>query len=207
MLLTIHHQNPDLRKIKIAVDCLQNGGVIIFPTDTIYAMGCSLYQPKAVDRICRIKGVQLSKSNFSLICHDLSNISDFTRPFNRNIFKLLNRSLPGAYTFILNANNKVPDLFKSKKKTIGIRVPENEIALSLIRELAGPIISTSLHDDDEILEYPSDPGLIYEKYEKLVEMVIDGGIGKLIPSTIIDCTSETPMIVREGAGDIAVIDL
>lgn len=206
MLLKIHPKNPDVRKINIAVDCLKKGGVIIFPTDTIYALGCSIMHAKAVDQICRIKQVQLEKSNFSFICHDLSNISDFTKPFDRQVYKLLNRSLPGAYTFILNASSNVPALFRSKKKTIGIRIPENEITLALVRELGHPIMTTSLHDDDEIMEYPTDPEIIHEKYEKITDLVIDGGIGKLIPSTIIDCTQSSPLLVREGAGDVSVLE-
>ncbi len=204
MLLTIHPDNPDPRKVKMTVDCLNDGGVIIFPTDTIYAIGCSIYQSKAVDRISRIKQVQLEKSNFSFICHDLSNISEFTKPFSRQIYKLLNRCLPGPYTFILHAGHKVPVIFRSRKKTIGIRIPDHPIPLSLIEALGNPLMSTSLHDDS-ILEYPTDPGLIYEKYMHLADIVIDGGIGKIRPSTVIDCTGVVPELVREGAGDISVL--
>lgn len=206
MIISIHPENPDSRKVKMAVDCLNDGGVIIFPTDTIYAIGCSIHQSKAVERICRIKGVRLEKSNFSFICNSLSNISDFTKPFDRHIYKLLNRSLPGAYTFILNANHQVPALFRSRKKTIGIRVPDNKITLDLVSLLGMPMMSTSLHDDDKFIEYPTDPEQIHEKYEKQVDLVIDGGVGKMVPSTIIDCTSGFPVIVREGAGDMAVLD-
>ena len=205
MLIQIHPRNPEPRKIKMVVECLQAGGVVIFPTDTIYALGCSIYQHKAVDRICRIKGVELAKSNFSFICHSLSNISDFTRPFDRQTYKLLNRSLPGAYTFILNAGSLVPSLYRSRKKTIGIRVPDFAITLELVRELGNPLMSTSLHEQDGFIEYPTDPELIYEKYQKLVDMVVDGGPGRILPSTIIDCTGDEPAVIREGAGELSVL--
>jgi tRNA threonylcarbamoyl adenosine modification protein (Sua5/YciO/YrdC/YwlC family) len=206
MLLKIHPQNPEPRKLKQVIECLAEGGVVILPTDTIYALGCSIFQGQAVDRICRIRQVQLEKSHFSFICHDLSNISEFTRPFDRQVYKMLNRCLPGPYTFILNGNSRVPALFRSKKKTIGIRVPDNAIALAIVQGLGNPVMSTSMHVPDEILEYPSDPEEIHERYGKLVDMVIDGGTGNIIPSTVVDFTGDEASIIREGAGDIALLE-
>ena len=205
MLLTIHPDNPDKRKIAQAIQVLKKGGVIIYPTDTVYSMACDLNNRKAVERMAQIKGIKLEKANFSLICHDLSHISDFTVQFSNNIYKLMRRALPGPFTFILNANNSVPKLFKSKKKTIGIRVPDNNIARMLVIELGNPLISTSVHDDDEILEYITDPELIHEKYQNILDLVIDGGYGKNEASTIVDCTGDEPEIIREGIGDISII--
>jgi len=200
MLLRIHPENPSNRQIKTVVDCLQDGGVIIYPTDTIYGIGCDIFHSRAVDRVARIKGIKKEKANFSFICHDLSHISDFTRPFNNSVYKLMKSSLPGPFTFILNANNNVPKLFQSKKKTVGIRIPDNNIPLEIVRELGRPIMSTSVHDDDEIIEYTTDPELIYEKYKDTVDLVIAGGYGDNEPSTIIDCTSDEILILREGKG-------
>lgn len=205
MLLTIHPDNPDKRKIGQAIQVLKKGGIVIYPTDTVYSMACDLMNRKAVERMAQIKGIKIEEANFSLICYDLSHISDYTVQFGNNIYKLMKRALPGPYTFILNANNSVPKLFKSKKKTIGIRVPDNNIARVLVEELGNPLISTSVHDDDEILEYITDPELIHEKYEKILDLVIDGGYGKNEASTIIDCTGSEPEILREGIGDIDVI--
>ena len=205
MLLSIHPDNPDKRKIDQAIQILKKGGVIIYPTDTVYSMACDLMNRKAVERMAQIKGVKIEKSNFSLICSDLSHISDYTVQFGNNIYKMMKRALPGPYTFILNANNSVPKLFKSKKKTIGIRVPDNNIARMLVQELGNPLISTSVHDDDEILEYITDPELIHEKYENIVSLIIDGGYGKNEASTIIDCTANEPEIIREGIGNIDII--
>ena len=205
MLLNIHPDNPDTRKIAQAIQVLKKGGVIIYPTDTVYSMACDLNNRKAVERMAQIKGIKLEKANFSLICYDLSHISDFTVQFGNNIYKLMKRALPGPFTFILNANNSVPKLFKSKKKTIGIRVPNNNIARLLVKELGNPLISTSVHDDDEILEYITDPELIHEKYQTILDLVIDGGYGKNEASTIVDCTGNEPEILREGLGDIDII--
>jgi tRNA threonylcarbamoyl adenosine modification protein (Sua5/YciO/YrdC/YwlC family) len=201
MLLKIHPDNPGDRAINQVVECLKDGGVIIFPTDTIYALGCDIHQHKAVEKLCRIKGIKLEKSNFSFICFDLSHISDFTQQFDREVYKLMKRNLPGPFTFILNANNNVPNLFKFKKKTIGIRVPDNNIAREMVKESGNPIMSTSLHNDD-ILEYHIDPELIFEEYGNLVDMVIDGGLGGTEVSTIIDCTVSPPVIIRQGKGVI-----
>jgi tRNA threonylcarbamoyl adenosine modification protein (Sua5/YciO/YrdC/YwlC family) len=203
MLLAIHPDNPDKRKIAQVIQVLKKGGVIIYPTDTVYSMACDLTNRKAVERMAQIKGIKIEKSNFSLICYDLSHISDYTVQFGNNIYKMMRKSLPGPFTFILNANNSVPKLFKSKKKTIGIRVPDNNIARELVKELGNPLISTSVHDDDdEILEYITDPELIYEKYENILDVVINGGYGKNEASTIIDCTGNEPEIIRQGIGEI-----
>ncbi len=205
MLIQIHPDNPDQRKIDQIVTQLRKGAVIIYPTDTVYSMACDLMNRKAVERMAQIKGIKIENANFSLICNDLSGISDYTVQFSTSIYKLMNRALPGPYTFILNANTAVPKLFKSKKKTIGIRVPNNNIARIIVKTLGNPLISTSVHDDDEILEYITDPELIHEKYENIVDLVIDGGYGKNEASTIIDCTHEEPEIIREGIGRIDII--
>lgn len=205
MLLQIHPENPDKRKIDQVITILKKGGVIIYPTDTVYSMACDLNNRKAVEKMAQIKGVKIEKANFSLICSDLSNISDYTVQFGNNIYKMMKRALPGPYTFILNANNSVPKLFKSKKKTIGIRVPNNNIALSIVEHLGNPLISTSVRDDDKILDYITDPELIHEKYEKLIDVVIDGGFGNNEASTIIDCTSNDPEVLREGIGNLDIL--
>lgn len=200
MLIRIHPENPSLRYIKTVVECLNDGGVIIFPTDTIYALGCDIYKSKAIERVARIKGIKKEKANFSFLTHDLSQLSDYTKPINNEVYKLMKSTLPGPFTYILNANNNVPKIFQSKKKTVGIRIPENNIPAEIIRELGNPIMSTSIHDDDEIIEYTTDPELIYEKYNSMVDIVIDGGYGDNEPSTIIDCTGTEILIVREGKG-------
>lgn len=200
MLLKIHPETPSLRQIKIVVDCLNSGGIIIYPTDTIYGLGCDIFNSKAIDKIARLKGIKKEKANFSFLCYDLSHISDFTKPFSNPVYKLMKSSLPGPFTFILNGNSNVPRIFQSKKKTVGIRVPANNIILEIIRELGNPIMSTSIHDDDEIVEYTTDPELIYERYKDKVDIVIDGGYGDNQPSTIIDCTTDEAIIIREGKG-------
>jgi tRNA threonylcarbamoyl adenosine modification protein (Sua5/YciO/YrdC/YwlC family) len=205
MLLQIHPLNPEKRKIEEAIKILKKGGIIIYPTDTVYSMCCDLNNRKAVERMAKIKGIKIEKANFSLICHDLSNISDYTVQFGNHIYKMMKRALPGPYTFILNANNSVPKIFKSKKKTIGIRVPDNAIANMLVEELGNPLISTSVHEEDDIIEYITDPELIHEKYEKTIDLVIDGGYGKNEASTIIDCTGDNPEIIREGIGSLEII--
>ena len=200
MLLKIHPETPSLRQIKKVVDCLNSGGIIIYPTDTIYGLGCDIFNSKAIDKIARLKGIKKEKANFSFLCHDLSHISDFTKPFSNPVYKLMKSSLPGPFTFILNGNSNVPRIFQSKKKTVGIRVPDNNIILEIIRELGNPIMSTSIHDDDEIVEYTTDPELIYERYKDKVDIVINGGYGDNQPSTIIDCTTDEAIIIREGKG-------
>ncbi|MBP6978525.1 MAG: threonylcarbamoyl-AMP synthase [Lentimicrobiaceae bacterium] len=202
MLLHIHPENPSARQIKMVVDCLNEGGVIIFPTDTVYGLGCDIYQGKAIDRIALIKGIRKEKANFSFICHDLSNLADYTRPLNNSVYKLMKATLPGPYTFILNANSNVPKIFQSKKKTVGIRVPDNKIPVEIVRELGHPIMTTSVYDVDEVLEYTTDPELIHEKFKDLVDIVIDGGYGDNQPSTILDCTGEEIFVIREGKGKI-----
>jgi tRNA threonylcarbamoyl adenosine modification protein (Sua5/YciO/YrdC/YwlC family) len=202
MLIRIHPENPSTRQIKTVVECLNEGGVIIFPTDTVYGLGCDIYEGKAIERIARIKGIKKEKANFSFICHDLSHLADYTRPLNNSVYKLMKASLPGPYTFILNANSNVPKIFQSKKKTVGIRVPDNRIPVEIVRELGHPIMTTSVYDEDEILEYTTDPELIHEKFKDLVDLVIDGGYGDNQPSTILDCTGEEIFVIREGKGKI-----
>jgi tRNA threonylcarbamoyl adenosine modification protein (Sua5/YciO/YrdC/YwlC family) len=202
MLLKIYPDNPNPRHIRTVVDCLKGGGIVIFPTDTIYALGCDIYKTRAIERVAQIKGTKREKANFSFLCYDLSQLSDFTKPINNDVFKLMKSSLPGPFTFILNANNNVPKLFQSKKKTLGIRVPDNNIISEIIHELGNPITSTSIHDEDDIIEYTTDPELIHEKFQDKVDIVIDGGYGDNEPSTIIDCTGDDIEIIREGKGKL-----
>ncbi len=200
MFLIIHPQNPNERLIEKAAEIVANGGIIIFPTDSVYALGCDAFNNKAVERVCRILGKKPEKANLSLICKDLSNLSEFTTPINTATFKLMRRALPGPFTFILKANNSVPKIFKTNKKTVGIRVPDNAICHALLEKLEHPMVSSSIHSEDEILDYITDPEEIYENYHKLVDAVIDGGIGDNHPSTVIDCTEEMPVVIREGKG-------
>jgi len=205
MLVEINPRNIDSRLIAQAVDILKKGGIIIFPTDTVYSMGCDLRNKKALNNLAKLKGVKLNKANFSIICHDLSNLSDYVKHIERPTFKLLKHSFPGPFTFIMNATSEVTKIFDSNKKEIGIRIPDNEIILEIVRKLENPIATTSLHnDDDTYLDYFADPYAIYEKYEGLVEMIIDGGTGNLEASTIVDCTGAVAQIIRQGIG---VIDL
>lgn len=194
----MYPENPDPRKIRQVCDILMNGGIIIYPTDTIYGIGCDITQPKAIERIARMKGLNPEKTTFSFICQDLSHIADYTSPISNEIFKMMKRNLPGPFTFILNANTNVPKILKSKRKTVGIRVPDNNIIREIVRELGNPILSTSVHDDDEIIEFTTDPELIHERYEDLVDIVIDGGYGSNTPSAIIDCTNESIELIRSG---------
>jgi len=202
MLLKIHPDTPSARHIKMVVECLSNGGVIIYPTDTVYGLACDIFKPKAVERIAQIKGIKKEKANFTFVFTDMSQLSDFTKPIANEVFRLMRNSLPGPFTFLLNANSNVPKIFQSRKKTVGIRIPENNIALEIVRKLGNPIMTTSIHDEDSILEYTTDPELIYEKYQNIVDIVVDGGPGDNVPSTIIDCTGLEPLIVREGKGRI-----
>ncbi len=204
MLLKIYPENPNPRQIRMVVECLNDGGIIIYPTDTVYGLGCDIFKSKAVERIALLKGIKADKANFSFICDDLSQLSDFAKPIPNNIFKLMKNNLPGPYTFILNASSNVPKLIQSKKKTVGIRIPDNNIPIEIVRELGHPIMSSSIHDEDEILEYTTDPELIYEKYNKLVDIVIDGGFGDNEASTVIDCTTDIPQVIREGKGQITL---
>ncbi|QPH39475.1 L-threonylcarbamoyladenylate synthase [Pedobacter endophyticus] len=202
MLIKIYPENPNQRAIQQVVEVLRKGGLIIYPTDTIYGLGCDITNPKAIEKIARIRGIKPEKANFSFICHDLSHISDFIKPIDNTTFRILKKALPGPFTFIFNANNNVPKLLSSNKKTVGIRVPDNNIARCIVKELGNPILSTSIKDDDELIEYSTDPELIHEKYESLVDLVIDGGYGDNEASTVIDCTEGTFEIVREGKGSI-----
>lgn len=202
MLIKLYEQNPDSRQVQKVVELLRNGGVIIYPTDTVYGLGCDITRARAVERVARIKGTKPEKARFSFICSDLSHLSDFARHVNNNTFKLMKSYLPGPYTFILTASNQVPKSIKQHRKTVGIRIPANNIILEIVRQLGNPILTTSLKEEDQILEYPTDPELIHEEYEDLVDAVIDGGYGGIVPSTVIDCTGEEPLVLREGLGDV-----
>ncbi len=199
----IYPENPNPRAIEKVVDALKSGGLIIYPTDTVYGLGCDITNIKALERIAKIKGVKLEKSNFSFVCKDLSNLSDYVKQIDTTTFKILKRALPGAYTFVLPGAKTLPNPFK-KRKTVGIRVPDNEIALELVRVLGNPIVSTSIRDEDDILEYTTDPELIYEKWNDLVDIVIDGGYGGNEASTVIDLSVDDPIIIREGKGDLNI---
>ena len=205
MFVEINPFNIDQRLIQQAVDELKSGKIIIFPTDTVYALGCDLMNKKGLQELAKLKGAKLNKVNFSIICSDLSNLSDYTRQINRPTFKLLKQYLPGPYTFILPASNEVSKIFDSNKKEIGIRIPDNPISIELVKSLGNPIATASLHnDDDEILEYFADPYSIYEKFDDLVPFIIDGGYGHLQGSTVINCVEDKPFIVREGLGKINI---
>jgi tRNA threonylcarbamoyl adenosine modification protein (Sua5/YciO/YrdC/YwlC family) len=198
--IKIYENKPSEAAIKKVVDVLKSGGLVIYPTDTVYGLGCDITNTKALERIAKIKGVKLEKANFSFVCSDLSNLSDYVKQIDTPTFKILKRALPGPYTFILPGNNDLPSAFR-KKKTVGIRVPDNTIALDIVRMLGNPIVSTSIHDDDEVLEYSTDPELIFEKWQYLVDLVIDGGYGDNVGSTIIDLSGYEPVVIREGKGD------
>lgn len=202
MLLKIYSDSPAPRHIKTVAEIFSNGGLVIFPTDTIYGLGCGIKHIKAVNRIAQLKGIKKEKANFSMIINNMSMLAEFTRPIDNHIFRLMRKNLPGPFTFILNASSNIPKIFQSKKKTIGIRMPDNNIVNSIIEELGSPIITTSIRDDDEIVEYTTDPELIYEKYKDLVNIVIDGGYGYNEASTIVDCTSGEPIILRQGKGKL-----
>jgi len=199
MLIKIYPQNPNPREISRVVGILRNGGIIIYPTDTVYGLGCDITNQKAVEKIIKLKGLKPKDSHFSFICSDLSHISDFARVDNPT-FKLMKKNLPGAFTFILPGLNKVPDYFISKRKTVGIRIPDNTIPIEIVRELGNPILTTSIKDDDELVEYTTDPELIHDRFKDIVDLVIDGGFGDNIPSTVVDCTSDEPIILRDGKG-------
>lgn len=200
MLIKIYPDNPNERELQKVVEILRNGGLVIYPTDTIYGIGCDINNARAVEKVARIKDINLKKANLSFICYDLSHISDYAKPLDNHVFKLMKKYLPGPFTFIINANNNVPKLFKNNKKTVGIRVPDNNIIRSLVDMLGNPILSTSVKDEDDILEYSTDPELIHEKFADQVDVVIDGGYGGNEPSTIIDCTGDDIEILRQGLG-------
>ncbi|NGY37038.1 threonylcarbamoyl-AMP synthase [Flavobacterium sp. XN-5] len=202
--IKIYEDKPNEAAIAKVVKVLRDGGLVIYPTDTVYGLGCDITNTKALERIAKIKGIKLEKANFSFICHDLSNISDYVRQIDTATFKLLKRALPGPYTFILPGNNNLPKEFK-KKTTVGIRVPDNSIALEIVRQLGNPIVSTSIRDDDDVIEYTTDPELIFEKWQNLVDMVIDGGYGDNVGSTIIDLSGDEPEIIREGKGSLDIL--
>ncbi len=199
--IKIYEENPNPKEIKRVVKILRDGGVIIYPSDTVYALGCDIKNNRAMERVAQLRGVKLEKANFSFVCEDLSNLSDYVKQIDTPTFKILKRNLPGPYTFILPGNNNLPTVFK-KKKEVGIRVPNNAITLAIVQELGNPIISTSIKDEDEVIEYTTDPELILEKWDKLVDLVVDGGYGGNIPSTVIDLTGQEPLVVREGKGSL-----
>ncbi len=202
--IKIYEENPNPKEIQKIVNFLKRGGLIIYPTDTVYGLGCDFTNAKALEKIARIKGVKLEKSNFSFICNDLSHLSDYVKQIDTPTFKILKRALPGPYTFILPGSTTLPKVFK-KKKTVGIRVPDNAIARILVETLGNPIVSTSIHDDDDVIEYTTDPELIYEKWKGIVDVVIDGGYGDNEASTVIDLTDSEPIVIREGKGSLDVL--
>ncbi len=202
MLIRLYEENPNENVLEQIVDVLKKGGIIIYPTDTVYGLGCDITNQKAIERVAHLRGVKAEKANFSFICHDLSHISDYIKPIDNSTFRVLKKALPGPFTFIFNANNNVPKLLSSKKKTVGIRVPDNNIARQIVKMLGNPILSTSIRDEDEILEYTTDPELIYEKYEDKVDLVVHGGYGDNQASTVIDCTGGDFEVIRAGKGSI-----
>ncbi len=201
--IKIYEENPNPKQIAKVVQELRKGGLVIYPTDTVYGLGCDITNSRALEKIARIKGIKLAKANWSFICADLSNLSDYVRQIDTSTFKILKRALPGPYTFVLPGSNNLPRDFK-KKKTVGIRIPDNNIAQALVRELGNPIVSTSIYDEDELLEYTTDPELIYEKWGNLVDVVIDGGYGDNIASTVIDLSKGEPEVLREGKGSVDI---
>ncbi|MEX6625977.1 L-threonylcarbamoyladenylate synthase [Tenacibaculum salmonis] len=202
--IKLYNDNPNPKEIAKIVKVLQNGGLIIYPTDTVYGLGCDITNTKALEKIAKIKGVKLEKSNFSFICNNLSHLSDYVKQIDSSIFKILKRALPGPYTFILPGSNSLPKVFK-KRKTIGIRIPDNIIAQTIVEALGNPIVSTSIHDEDEVIEYTTDPELIFEKWQNIVDVVIDGGYGDNYASTVIDLTTDSPEVIREGKGSLDIL--
>lgn len=207
MLLRINYTKPQPKDIQDIVDCLQNDGIIIYPTDTVYSMGCDITRPKAVEKLCKLKNIKPEKANFSFVCSDLSQLSNYAKPISNSLFRVMKKALPGPYTFILEANQNVPKLLKQNKKTVGIRVPDNAICKEIVEALGNPIITTSLHNpNDEVLDYFSDPELIFQNYDKQVDMIIDGGFGNIYGSTVIDCSGEDIEVIREGLGSLDIFD-
>lgn len=200
MLIRLYNENLNSTKLRQVVDILEGGGIIIYPTDTVYAMGCSINEKKAIDKLARFKGMNPDNPDLSFIFHDMSQLSDYTIIHDNSLFKLLKRNLPGPFTFIVRANSQIPKLFMGKKKTVGIRIPENNIIREIVKELGKPVITTSIHDPDDVIEYTTDPELIYEKYKDFVDAVVDGGYGSNEASTIVDCTGDEIIIVRQGLG-------
>ncbi len=204
MLLRIYESNPNSRHIRMVADVLEKGGLIVCPTDTVYAIGCDIKAYRAIEKIARLKGTDPQNPDMSLIFHDMSQLSEYTVIHDNTLFKLLKRNLPGPFTFIVQANNQIPKLFKNRKKTVGIRIPDNNIVLEIVRELGRPIMTASVHDPDEVIEYTTDPELIYEKYRDFADIVIDGGCGRNEASTIVDCTSDEIVILRQGLGKLEI---
>ncbi len=200
MIIKLYNDNPNPKQVRYVADFLRDGGIVIYPTDTIYAIGCSVFNAKGIAAISKLKGFTAKNFDFSLICHDLSQLSQYTKPLPQHVFKLMKRNLPGPFTFILEAGSNTPKLFGDRKKSIGIRVPENNIIREIAKELDNPIMSTSIHDPDEVIEYSTDPELIHDRYEQIAGIVVDGGYGNKIPSTIVDCTKGEPVILRQGLG-------
>ncbi|WP_257658927.1 L-threonylcarbamoyladenylate synthase [Parapedobacter lycopersici] len=204
MLLKLYEENPNMKAIQQIVDVLKRGGLIIYPTDTVYGLGCDIRNHRAIERVCELRGLKPEKANLSFVCYDLTDIAQYTKSFDTATFRVLKKALPGPFTFIFNASGQVPKLLSNKKRTVGIRVPDNNIAREIVHQLANPIVSASIHDEDEIVEYSTDPELIHEKYGDLVDIVIDGGYGGNIASTIVDVTSGDFEIMREGKGDLGL---
>jgi tRNA threonylcarbamoyl adenosine modification protein (Sua5/YciO/YrdC/YwlC family) len=200
--IRLYEQNPDPKRVRQVVEVLRNGGVIIYPTDTVYGMGCDITNQRAIEKICKIKGINPKKHNFSFVCADLSNIAQYTRVITKPVFKMMKKGLPGPFTFILEASSMVPKILHSNKKTVGIRVPDHSVPRAIVEELGQPILSTSIRDEDDVIEYSTDPELIFEKYQHLVDLVIDGGYGQNVASTILDCTGDEVLVVREGLGQL-----
>jgi tRNA threonylcarbamoyl adenosine modification protein (Sua5/YciO/YrdC/YwlC family) len=201
-LLSIFPDHIEEHKLQAAADALKKGGIVIYPTDTIYAMGCSIEQPQAIERLAKIKGIRVDKAVFSLIIHDFAHLTDYTMPLSNTVFKLMKHSLPGPFTFILQANANITRMMNSRRKTVGVRIPSNPVTLGLVEKLGCPLVSTSLHDDDEILRFPTDPDEIFNMFGDKVDVVINGGYGKNEESTVVDCTGEEPEIIRQGLGII-----
>ncbi|MBL4605295.1 MAG: threonylcarbamoyl-AMP synthase [Flavobacteriaceae bacterium] len=202
--IKIYNDNPNPKEIQKVIEVLRKGGLIIYPTDTVYGLGCDITNTRALEKIAKIKGVKLEKANFSFICNDLSHLSDYVKQIDTPTYKILKRALPGPYTFILPGSNSLPKVFK-KKKTVGIRVPDNNIARAIVAELGNPIVSTSIRDEDDVLEYTTDPELIYEKWQNQVDLVINGGYGDNYASTVIDLTQDEPEVIRKGKGSLDII--
>ncbi len=206
MLIHIHPDNPQPRNIQQVVDCLKKGGVIIYPTDSVYAFACDINYKNAVEKICSLRGMDVKKANFSIVCNEFSSLTHFAKQISTPIFRVVKQCLPGPYTFIFNASQQVPKIFRTKKQTIGIRIPDNLIATKIVEILGNPIMTASLKNDDDIIEYLTDPELIYEKYGNLVDIVINGGHGNNEPTTVIDCTGDEPILIREGIGDSSFLN-
>jgi len=204
-LLRIHEQNPEMKKVRNVAEILRNGGVAIYPTDTVYGIGCDLHNKKGVDKLLKIIGVKPSKMHLSFICHDLSQVAQYTRPLSTPIFKLLKKTLPGPFTFLLEASHEVPKILNISKKTVGIRIPDNNISRAIVEELGNPIISASIKDEDQIIQYTTEAEIIYERYKRQVDVVVDGGLSGVEPSTVVDLTTGEIEIIREGLGDSALL--